>query len=256
MSLVRLLLWLATAAFRALQWFVHEFFPLPTRLVATSTSGSLSRLVGCIVILVVLRAELRDGLLPSIGGVIQFIVAGFTAILLGNIAKEFAFDLYARCVMWSSRSFVRKGKTLGGNDYCEIQFNDGTWMRCEMSSAGILCEWTEPDGRCKRIAVQPARGCRKGADGQPMGVGAPLAVELLAALPEFRDPLRDFSEAIFFSSHPMVSILLRGIARDREWQSGESRRRPDRPAQASSILFSCPLIQRAWRVVNSAPLGA
>jgi hypothetical protein len=134
--------------------------------------------------LIVLRAELKDGLLPGTGVVIQFAVAGLTAILLGNVAKEFAFDLYARFVMWSGRSFVRKGKTLGGNDYYEIQFNDGTWMRCEMSSAGTVCEWTESDGRCKRIAVQSVSDCRKGGDGRPMGVGGPLAVKLLDGPPD------------------------------------------------------------------------
>jgi hypothetical protein len=183
MSIARLLLSCATAGLRALQWFVHEFFPLSTRLVATSTSGSLCRLIGCIVIVVVLRAELRDGLLAGTGVVIQFAGTGLTAILLGNVAKEFAFDLYARLVMWSGRSFVRKGKTLGGNDYYEVRRNDGTWMKCEMSSAGTFCEWTESDGRCKLIALRPVSDCN-GTDGTPVGVGSPLAVRVLVIPPD------------------------------------------------------------------------
>jgi hypothetical protein len=143
----------ASAAFRALRWFVHEFV-VSVQPVATSKPGSLCRLVGCAVIVAVLRVELGNGLLPSpTAAVIQFGVACLTAILLGNIAKEIAFEICARFVTWSGRSFVRNGLTPGGNTYCEIQFTDGTWMRCEMGSAGTFYEWTEPDGRCNRIEL-------------------------------------------------------------------------------------------------------
>jgi hypothetical protein len=105
-------------------------------------------------------AELRNGMLPNpTAAVIQFGVACLTAILFGNVAKEFAFELCARLVNWSGRSFVRNGLTLGGNTYCEIQFSDGTWMRSEMGPAGTFYEWTEPDGRCSRIALLDRMSC-------------------------------------------------------------------------------------------------
>jgi hypothetical protein len=137
------------------EWFVHEFLTLWIRPNETSTWASLCRLIGCAVIAIVLHAELKDGLLPGVGAVIQLAVAGLTAILLGNVVKELAFDLYARLLMWSGRCFVREGRTPGGSRYCEIQFNDGTWLRCEMRSGAAIYEWTEPDGSCKRVALPP-----------------------------------------------------------------------------------------------------
>ena len=117
--------------------------------------AGLCRFLGCLVIGVVLHAELQDGLFSGSAGVIQLSAAGLTAILFGNVAKEVAFDLYARIVLWSGRTFLRTGLTLAGNTYHEMQFTDGTWIRYEIGSEGTFCEWTEADGRCNRVAVQP-----------------------------------------------------------------------------------------------------
>lgn len=146
---------LAIAAFRALEWFVYEFLLLTIRPAAGSRFASLCRVIGCAVIVASLRVELRDGLLPNTtGAVTQLGLAVLTAILLGNIAKEFAFDLCARLTMWSGRAFVRNGFTVGGRRFWEIQFRDGTWMRCETESSQEICEWTKPDGRCNRLDVR------------------------------------------------------------------------------------------------------
>jgi hypothetical protein len=92
---------------------------------------------------------------------IQVGVAVLTAVLFGNIAKEFAFDLCARLILWSGRSFVRNGLTVGGKTFSEIQFRDGTWVRSETGSTGTFCEWRQQDGRCNRFEVRSiARGGR------------------------------------------------------------------------------------------------
>jgi hypothetical protein len=146
---------LATRALHVLKWFVHEFVLLPIRPAAGSELAWLCRVVGCLVIVVSLRAELQEGLLPNtLAALIQFGLAAITAILFGNVAKEFAFDLCARCVMWSGRTFVRNGLTVSGKSFWEVQFRDGTWLRCETGVASMFCEWTEPDGRCTRLELR------------------------------------------------------------------------------------------------------
>jgi len=151
----RLLTDLATGGFHALKWFVHEFL-LPTIRPATgSRLANLCRVIGCFVIVASLRVELQDGLLlNTTAAVIQLGAAGLTAILLGNVAKEFAFDLAARFTLWCGRAFVRNGLTVSGKMFWEIQFKDGTWMRCESERTQAICEWTEPAGRCNRLELR------------------------------------------------------------------------------------------------------
>ena len=151
----RLLTDLARAGFQALKWFVHEFLLLTIRPATGSQLANLSRVIGCVVIVASLRVELRDGLLPNTtDAAIQLGVAGLTAILFGNVAKEFAFDLAARFTMWWSGAFMRNGLTVGGKTFWEIQFRDGTWMRCETKYRQAICEWTEADGRCNRLELR------------------------------------------------------------------------------------------------------
>ncbi|HXY96461.1 MAG TPA: hypothetical protein VEH00_05755 [Steroidobacteraceae bacterium] len=145
----------AAAGLAALKWFVYEFLLLTILPAAGSRLASVCRVTGWIVIVASLRAELQSGLVASTGGaVLQVGVAGLTAILFGNVAKEFAFDLCARLTLWRGRAFVRDGVTMSGNRFWEIQFRDGTWMRWEREGSQATCEWTETDGRCRRLEVQ------------------------------------------------------------------------------------------------------
>jgi hypothetical protein len=149
-------MWLTTAGFRALKWFAHEFLLLSIRPLAASIPASLCRLIGCTVVVAILHVELQNGLVPNtLAAIAQCVVVGLTAILFGNVAKEFAFDLCARFVTWSGRPFPRRGLTVTGRKFYEIHYRDGTWTRHETGSAGTFCEWTEPDGCCNRIEVRP-----------------------------------------------------------------------------------------------------
>jgi hypothetical protein len=145
----------AVAAWRALKWFSQEFLLLTMSPAAGSRLANLCRVIGCVVIVASLRVELRAGLLPNTAAaVIQVGVASLTAMLFGNAAKEFAFDLAARLTMFCGHAFVRKGLTMDGKTFWEIQYKDGTWMRFETRSRQAICEWTEPDGRCNRLEVR------------------------------------------------------------------------------------------------------
>jgi len=145
----------ASVVRHALKWFAHEFLLLTIRPAAGSRVASVCRVIGCVVIVASLRVGLRGGLLPdTAAAVIQVAIASLTAILLGNVAKEFAFDLFARLTVWSGRTFVRTGLTSSGKSFWEAQFRDGTWMRCETQSTQAVCEWTQRDGRCNRLEVR------------------------------------------------------------------------------------------------------
>lgn len=146
---------LPRAGLHALKWFVHEFVRLTIRPTAGSQLANLCRIIGCVVTVVSLRVALRDGLLPNTThAAIQLGFAGLTAILFGNVAKEFAFDLAARVTMCWGHAFIRNGLTVGGKSFWDIQFRDGTWMRCEKKYRQAICEWTEPDGRCNRLELR------------------------------------------------------------------------------------------------------
>ena len=109
---------LATRALHVLKWFVHEFLLLAIDPAAGSELSRLCRFVGCLVIVLSLRAELREGLLPN------------------TAAAVFQFGLAAVTAIW------------------EIQFKDGTWLRCETGVGSSSCEWTEPGGRCTRFELR------------------------------------------------------------------------------------------------------
>lgn len=145
---------MATVGLYALKWFVREFLVLTLGPAAGSRLANVCRVAGCVVIVASLRVTLRNGLLPNTAAaVIQLGAAGLTAILFGNVAKEFAFDLAARFTLWRGRAFVRRGVTVGGRTFWEIQFRGGTWMRCETDLTRATCEWLDPDGRCKRLEL-------------------------------------------------------------------------------------------------------
>ncbi len=154
-SVYRKLIALPTCGGNLLRWFAHEFLLLTFAPAAGSRLANLCRLIGCLVILESLRAELRAGLLPNVTtAAIQLGLAALTAILFGNVAKEVAFDLAERFTVWWGRAFVRTGVTVNGGTFWEIQFRDGTWMRYETGASQAICEWTEPDGRCKRLELR------------------------------------------------------------------------------------------------------
>ena len=152
LAAMRVLISLVAVAFHVLRWFVHEFLLLRIHSAVGSGLTNLCRIAGCLVIVLSLRVELRDGLLPSTtAALMQVGIAGFTAVLFGNIAKELAFDLCARFIVWSGRVFLRTGLTVAGNMFWEMQFRDGTWIRGETATTGTCCEWIGPDGRASRV---------------------------------------------------------------------------------------------------------
>lgn len=148
---------LLNGGFQAARWFAREFLALAPATAAESRLAVVSRVLGCAVIAVSLRAELQAGLLPTApAAAIQLALAALTAVLFGNVAKELGLDLVARLATWRGREFVREGITLGGRTFWEVQFTDGTWARCETEPSRLTCEWTEPDGRCKRLELRAA----------------------------------------------------------------------------------------------------
>ncbi len=141
-----------------LRWFAYEFlgFANSEEHFPILTAGA--RFLGCASIACILRVELCNGLttdLLSTGA--YLLVAGLTAVLIGNIVKEMAFCLCAAAVNASGHVFCRRGFTLGGRTFHEAHYPNGTWMRCESQGRRTACEWTDLLGGCHRIEVRPRR---------------------------------------------------------------------------------------------------
>lgn len=83
--------------------------------------------------------------------VLQVALAGITAVLIGNVVKEFAFALSDLAMTAAGRPFARKTVTLTGRRVAEISFPGGTWIRQESWHGGAAWAWTERDGSCTRI---------------------------------------------------------------------------------------------------------
>jgi hypothetical protein len=77
-----------------------------------------------------------------------------TAVLIGNIAREWMFGVCTSVATLMGRAFYRAGVTIGGRTFLEIHYPTMTWLRCECGADGFSCEWTEPTGRCNRVDVR------------------------------------------------------------------------------------------------------
>lgn len=152
------LTYIANRIYGLVRWFAHEFLSIAIGLDASSILTSLCRLLGVAVIVAVVRISLSQGLAAgALAATTQCAFVGVLAVSLGNLAKELAIDLSARVLAWFRRDLPRRGVTLDGKTYSETLYSDGTWIRCESSLAGTVCEWTDTSGACNRIVTGPPR---------------------------------------------------------------------------------------------------
>jgi hypothetical protein len=139
----------------AARWFVHEALPFPVRPAASSLVAAGCRGVGCCAMATILYVELRNGVAPSaLLAITHLSVSALTAVLLGNIVRECAFSVCSALTTCSGHAFFREGITLGGVKFEEVHYPGGTWLRCESGLGIVTCEWTEPDGSCRRTEIR------------------------------------------------------------------------------------------------------
>jgi hypothetical protein len=152
------------------RWVVFEFLPLPVRTRGYHVLGAACRLAGCGVCVGIFSVELQAGA-GSHGEVLALLRAGsaLTAVLIGNIAREWMFGVCTSVANWMGHAFHRDGVTLGGRTFLEIHYPTMTWLRCECGADEVSYEWTEPTGRCNRVDVQlRANSGRKVEKWRPM----------------------------------------------------------------------------------------
>ncbi len=137
-----------------IRWAVCEFLPLPWSSGSSQIVSMACRLVGCAAALGILSVELEASA-GSHGAVLAMLWAGsaVTAVLIGNVAREWTFAFCSSVATWMGHAFHRKGFTLDGLSFLEIHYPSMTWVRCEYAADELSCEWTEPTGRCNRIEV-------------------------------------------------------------------------------------------------------
>lgn len=138
------------------QWLVHEFLTPGSSRDGHAVLTTGARLVGCSAICGILRVELGRGLPAGVIPAVAYMaLAGVTAVMLGNLAKEMAFTMCEALVTALGRVFSRRGCSLTGRRFHELHFPDGTWVRHEQQRQRIVCEWTDRLGRCHRVAIEP-----------------------------------------------------------------------------------------------------
>jgi hypothetical protein len=141
---------------RLLRWIAFEFLPLRLGAIGFRALATVCRLVGCGVALGILSVELRASATPGVAMlVLVWVASALTAVLIGNFAREWTFELGSRLVTSSGHTFCRTGVTLGGRAFLEIHYPGGTWLRCEFGPADSVYEWTDPNGRCNRLETRP-----------------------------------------------------------------------------------------------------
>jgi hypothetical protein len=77
----------------------------------------------------------------------KFLLAMTIAVAVGWLAKEFAFLAATNVANSMGRDFTRRGVLLGGGEFEETQYADGTWNRLETGPRGTVHEWVGPDGK-------------------------------------------------------------------------------------------------------------
>jgi hypothetical protein len=147
---------ISLALIRLLTWIAFEFLPLRAEASAFRVLGTVCRLAGCGVALGILSVELRESVTTR-GAMLVLVwaVSAPTAVLIGNFAKEWTFELCSRLVTLSGRTFFRTGVTLGGRAFLEVHYPRGIWLRCEFGPAGSVYEWNDANGCCNRLETEP-----------------------------------------------------------------------------------------------------
>jgi hypothetical protein len=153
---MRLLRAVCLGVIRLLRWIAFEFLPLRVGAGGFPGLATVCRLAGCGVALGILSVELRGSATSGAATLILFWTgSALTAVLIGNCAREWTFELCSRLVTLSGHTFCRTGVTLGGRAFLEVHYPRGTWLRCEFGAADSVYEWTDRNGRCKRLEIQP-----------------------------------------------------------------------------------------------------
>jgi hypothetical protein len=143
------------AAVCLIRWVVFEVLPVPVSTGGYQVVGAACRLISCGVTFRILSMEVQASA-DSHGGVwaLLWMASGLTAVLIGNIAREWLFGVCSSLATFTGHSFQREGVTLSGRAFLEVHYPAMTWVRCESKADEFSCEWTEATGRCNRIDLQ------------------------------------------------------------------------------------------------------
>lgn len=137
------------------QWMVFEVLPLPVITRRFQVVGAACRLVGCLVSVGVMSVELRASETSNREVLaLLWAVSALTALLIGNVAREWMFEICSSVANLLGDAFHRAGVTLGGRTFLEVHYPTKTWARWECGADEFSYEWTEPTGRCNRVEVQ------------------------------------------------------------------------------------------------------
>jgi len=145
-----------THGYYVVRWCASEFLPMATRSTLSSRLAEFCRLLGLVTIVLIMAFETDGFATKGLPGTrLAWVLDGIVAILIGNVAKEFAIAVCSRVMNWLGLDFYRKGVMLNGRVFSEIVRSDGTWRRCEFGKRETVCEWTDRFGACNRSVTGP-----------------------------------------------------------------------------------------------------
>jgi hypothetical protein len=150
-------------------------------------AAAACRLAGCGVTLGILAVELQaSARLHGEALVLLWAVSALTAMLIGNIAREWMFGACSSVATLMGRAFQRDGVTLAGRTFMEIHYPTTTWVRCECGTDGFSFEWTDPSGRCNRVEVKFRANCGRNPQARRPVVRVITAPRINCSLPQAR----------------------------------------------------------------------
>ena len=137
--------------------FLLEWAPIPRAATYSEILGALCRLLGCAAVVAIVDLSVRHAQDITAPQRVAFaLLVSVVASTVGNLVKEVAVLMCSIAVNWLGHDFRSARVTLDGTSIDEVMRPDGTWDRYTQDERGVVHEWRETDGHCRRETVRCA----------------------------------------------------------------------------------------------------
>ena len=132
-----------------------EWLPIPRAATYSEILAALCRLLGCAAIVAIVILSVRNAQDITAQQRVTFaLLVSVVAITVGNLVKEVAVLMCSSAVNWLGLDFRSTRLTLDGTAIDEVVRPDGTWDRYLHDERGVVHEWREADGHCRRETLR------------------------------------------------------------------------------------------------------
>jgi hypothetical protein len=135
--------------------FLREWLPVPRAATYSEILAALCRLLGCAAIVGIVVVSVRNAQDITAQQRVAFaLLVSVVAITVGNLVKEVAVLMCSIAVNGLGLDFRSTRLTLDGTAIDEVVRPDGTWDRYLHDERGVVHEWREADGHCRRETLR------------------------------------------------------------------------------------------------------